>query len=105
MAINTYKLSLLTNLQITKGITTFAKNKFMERYNQVMLYFWLFAGAFGLIAVTYFGIQEGFDKWTYYYIFPGMAILMYFMRRYMMKRMQKHMEFLEEKEKNDAANR
>lgn len=71
----------------------------MERYNQIMLYFWLFVGVFALVAVTYFGIIEGFDKWAYYYIFPGLAILMFLMRRYMMKRMQKHLEYLQELEK------
>ena len=30
---------------------------------------------------------------------------MYFMRRYMIKRMQKHMAFLEEKEKKEGANK
>ena len=70
----------------------------MERYNQIMLYFWLLVGTFALIAVTYFGINEGFDKWAYYYVFAVLAFLMFFMRRYMMRRMKKHMEFLNEKE-------
>lgn len=71
----------------------------MERYNQIMLYFWLLVGTFALISVTYFGYKEGFDKWAYYYIFAVLAFLMFFMRRYMMRRMKKHMAFLEEQEK------
>jgi len=76
----------------------------MERYNQIMLYFWLAVGVFGLIAVTYFGTQEGFDKWAYYYIFPGLAFLMFLMRRFMMRRMKNHMEYLKEKEAQEAGN-
>ena len=71
----------------------------MERYNQIMLYFWLLVGVFALITVTYFGFKEGFDKWLYYYIFAVLAFLMFFMRRYMMNRMKKHMAYLEEQEK------
>lgn len=65
-----------------------------------MLYFWLLVGTFALIAVTYFGFKEGFDKWAYYYIFAVLAFLMFFMRRYMMRRMKKHMAYLAEQEKN-----
>lgn len=72
----------------------------MERYNQIMLYFWLLVGTFALIAVTYFGFKKGFDKWAYYYIFAVLAFLMFFMRRYMMRRMKKHMAYLVEQEKN-----
>jgi hypothetical protein len=75
----------------------------MERYNQIMLYFWILVGTFAFVAVTYFGIKEGFDKWAYYYIFSVLAFLMFFMRRYMMRRMKKHMAFLEEKEKNNQS--
>ena len=72
----------------------------MERYNQIMLYFWLLVGVFALVAVTYFGSIEGFAKWAYYYIFAVLAFLMFFMRRYMIRRMKKHMEYLQEQEKN-----
>ena len=75
----------------------------MERYNQIMLYFWLLVGVFALVAVTYLGSVEGFSKWAYYYIFAGLAFLMFFMRRYMMRRMKRHIEFLEEQEKQKQA--
>lgn len=68
-----------------------------------MLYFWLLVGTFALVAVTYFGIKEGFDKWSYYYIFAVLAFLMFFMRRYMMRRMKKHMAYLDEQEKMEEA--
>ncbi|MFK7785552.1 MAG: hypothetical protein AB8B56_10570 [Crocinitomicaceae bacterium] len=74
----------------------------MERYNQIMLYFWLLVGVFGLVAVTYFGAKEGFGKWAYYYIFPALALLMFLMRRFMMRRMKNHMEYLKQKEAEEA---
>ncbi len=75
----------------------------MERYNQIMLYFWLVVGVLALIVVTYFGSVEGFGKWSYYYIFPGLCLLMFLMRRYMMRRMQRHIEYMEEQEKQKRA--
>lgn len=77
----------------------------MERYNQIMLYFWLLVGTFALIAVTYFGFKEGFDKWSYYYIFAVLAFLMFFMRRYMMRRMKKHMAYLKEQEEKGQSDK
>ena len=68
----------------------------MGGYNKIMLYFWF--SMFVLITgiVTYMGITEGFERWSFYYIFGGLALLMFLVRRWMMKRMKKHMEWLEE---------
>lgn len=64
-----------------------------------MLKFWLFVGIFLVISTTYFGFTQGFDTWGIYYVFAGIAFLMYFMRRWMMKRYEKHQAFLNEQEK------
>lgn len=69
-----------------------------------MLYFWLAMGAFITIAITYLGFQEGFKKWGIYYIFAALCFIMFFMRRWMVKRMQRHMEFLEEQKKQAENN-
>jgi hypothetical protein len=71
----------------------------MEYYNKIMLYFWLSLAIVAGITVTYMGFAEGFDRWLPYYVVPGLALLMYFFRKIMMKRMQKHLKFLEEKNK------
>lgn len=61
-----------------------------------MLYFWLLMAVFLFIVVTYLSISEGFSKWSFYYVFVGIALLMFIVRRWMIKRMDKHMKFLEE---------
>ena len=67
-----------------------------------MLYFWLFIGTLILIVITYKGFAEGFRKWGFYYIFAGLAFLMYIVRKWMMKRMEKHQQFLEEQAKKNG---
>ena len=62
--------------------------------------FWLLVGIAMLIFITVLGFREGFDRWTPYYVFPLIAFFAWFMRRIMSKRMQKHLEFLEEQKKN-----
>lgn len=75
----------------------------MHQYNKIMLYFWLFLGVFVAIGVTYMGITEGFSKWMTSYTFSVLAFLMFFMRRYMIRRMEKHTAYLAEQEKNKEA--
>jgi hypothetical protein len=71
----------------------------MGIYNKIMLYFWLAMGIVIVAVVTFMGIQSGFDRWYHFYIFGVISFFMYFVRRWMMKRMQKHMAFLEEQQK------
>ena len=75
----------------------------MHQYNKIMLYFWLFAGILIAIGVTYMGVTEGFDKWLTSYIFSALAILMFFMRRYMLRRMEKHVAFLAKQKEEEAS--
>lgn len=63
-----------------------------------MLYFWLLMAVFLFIVVTYMAISEGFRKWSFYYVFAGIALLMFIVRRWMIKRMEKHMKYLEEQQ-------
>jgi len=65
-----------------------------------MLYFWLVAGILIFIVVTVMGFKEGFKIWNYYYLFSGLAILMFIVRRWMMKRMEKHLKYLSEQNKD-----
>ncbi len=71
----------------------------METYNKIMQMFWLIVGVVTIIAVTFLGFRDGFERWSSYYIFGFFAILLYLIRRFMMKRMIKHQEFLNEKKK------
>lgn len=64
-----------------------------------MQLFWLAVGIVTIIATTILGFRDGFERWSSYYIFGFFAIILYFIRRYMMKRMKKHQQFLDEQNK------
>lgn len=71
----------------------------MNKYNQLMLKFWLVVSIILPIVITYFVITDGFKKWGQYYVLAIFTFLMYIVRRWMMKRMQKHLEFLKDESK------
>ena len=72
----------------------------MKIYNNFMLYFWLAMGIVTTVTVTYYGITEGFDRWYHFYLFAVIAFLMFFLRRTMLKRMEKHQKFLDDQANN-----
>ena len=72
----------------------------MNLYNKIMLNFWLAVGIVLLVFVSYKSITDGFNNWGDYYIFAGLALLMYFVRKFMLKRMEKHFKYLEDQQKN-----
>ena len=67
----------------------------MKTYNKIMLKFWLAIAIVLFFTITYLGFTEGFDKWAYYYVFVVLTVVMYLMRKWMMKREEKHLQFLE----------
>jgi uncharacterized membrane protein len=69
----------------------------MKTYNKIMELFWLSVGVIATLFVTIMGIKEGFSNWYFYYIFGGMSLGTYLMRRTMRIRMEKHQQFLAEK--------
>jgi hypothetical protein len=68
----------------------------MNFYNKIMLYFWLAVAAVIIVGTTYMvlTVDNGFKRYGYSYIFSGIAILMFLFKRWMMKRVEKHMEYL-----------
>jgi len=72
----------------------------METYNKIMRFFWLGAAIVTFTVITYFCIVEGYKTWIYYYVFTFISLMMFFTKTWMMKRMKKHTEFLEEQKKN-----
>lgn len=73
----------------------------MEYYHKFMQFFWLVLALFIFSGVTYMGIQEGFEQWYFNYTFGALALLMFFMRRLMYRRMKKHQAFLDGKENEE----
>lgn len=72
----------------------------MGIYNKFMLYFWLVMSIAVFITVTILGFKEGFDRWYHFYLFGVIALFMFFMKKWMMKRMERHIRFMEEQRKN-----
>lgn len=73
----------------------------MNLYNKIMLNFWLFAAILIFIVVTFKGFQDDFKIWGYYYMFGGLALIMFFARRFMMRRMEKHLKYMEEQKEKE----
>jgi hypothetical protein len=48
--------------------------------------------------------SDGLNKWASYYVFSLVAFLMFFVKRWMMNRMEKHMAFLKEEQAKQAQN-
>ncbi len=48
------------------------------------------------------GFTESFEKVGFYYGFVAVGFLMYFMKTWMMKRVEKHMQFLKEKQEAES---
>lgn len=64
-----------------------------------MLYFWLVVAAAIFLFTTYMCITVGFKKWVWYYMFAAIAVMMFFFKKWMMKRMEKHIQYMEEQRK------
>ncbi|MEY4604813.1 MAG: hypothetical protein RIT43_2105 [Bacteroidota bacterium] len=71
----------------------------MEFYNRIMTYVWLIAGVSIFVMTTFMCFTDDFRKWVYYYLFSVISFAMYFMKRWMVKRMEKHLKYLEEQQK------
>lgn len=73
----------------------------MRGYNKIMLYFWLIVSILIFIVVTYMAITEGFKKWSFHYLFAGLAFFAFISRRWMIRRMDRHLEFMEKKKESE----
>ncbi|MEY3075241.1 MAG: hypothetical protein RJB25_882 [Bacteroidota bacterium] len=78
-----------------------AQKDFISRYNQFSGYFWLLIAGLSFIVITFKMITEGPETWLAYYVVPVMALLMYFTKKWMMKRMQRHLEEMARDKKDD----
>ena len=70
----------------------------MNTYNKIMKVIWLIMASVGFVAVTVMCFVDSLDKWVYYYAFVVLAFGMYFFKVWMMKRMERHLEFMSKKE-------
>lgn len=72
----------------------------MQTYNKIMLKVWLLLFIIITVYVTFKGFTEGFDRWASNYIFSGILLMIFLFKRFMMKRYEKHMAYLDGKEKS-----
>jgi bacteriorhodopsin len=63
-----------------------------------MTYVWLIAGIAIFALTTVMSLTDDVRKWGFYYVFSFIAFLMFFMKRWMVKRMKKHLQFMQEQE-------
>lgn len=66
--------------------------------------FWLAITITIAVIVTFMGIKEGFATWWFYYFFALMTFGTFSLRRFMRKRMEKHMNYLNEQANKDPKN-
>jgi uncharacterized membrane protein SirB2 len=69
-----------------------ANKDFISQYNKMSGYLWLVIAGLSFIAITYKVATEGAQTWLAYYVVPVMALLMYGTKKWLMKRMQRHLE-------------
>jgi predicted permease len=71
----------------------------MELYNKIMLKVWLVVAIAIFILTTIMCFVDDYRQWVFYYFVSLIALVMFLMKRYMMRRMEKHNEFLQNKDK------
>lgn len=62
----------------------------MKNYNRIMEMVWLAISIITFIIVCYFVITDGFRASVQYFVFPGLAAVMYAVRLAFRKRMEKN---------------
>ena len=63
-----------------------------------MKLFWLILAIALCIVVTVMCFVDGYEKWVFYYPFVLLSFGMYFFKVWMMKRMEKLIEYISKKE-------
>jgi membrane protein implicated in regulation of membrane protease activity len=70
----------------------------MNTYNKIMLNFWLIAAVVIFVFTTYMCLTDNWKKWVFYYLFVLTSLSMYLFKKWMMRRMEKHMEYMSKKQ-------
>lgn len=65
----------------------------LAKLNKILELFWWAMAIVSFVGVTYFVIQEGLEKWAFYYIVPAIALLMALVRRFMKNKLDKSAAF------------
>ena len=57
--------------------------------NSMLEKFWWAMAVITFLAVCYFSLTEGFNKWKIYFVVPVLAVIMALMRRFMKAKLEK----------------
>lgn len=68
----------------------------MEKYNQIMIKVWLFIAIAIFVLTAVMCVIDDWRKWIFYFLFAGLAFLMHLMKKWMVKRMNNHVEYMSE---------
>lgn len=71
----------------------------MRQYHYIMQFVWLITSVAVLIASTWMGLQDGFDRWWMMYLFIALTIIQYFRHRVQYRKMT---QFEQEKHNNNT---
>lgn len=74
----------------------------MTLYNKIMLKVWLIVAIAVFAITTYMCLVDDYRQWIFYYLVSVIALLMYFVKKWMIKRMNAHLAFLEEEKRKQA---
>jgi hypothetical protein len=56
--------------------------------NKIFEKFWWSMAIIIFISLIYFTINDGFAKWSFYFVIPFLCVAMAMMRRFMIKRLE-----------------
>ena len=56
--------------------------------NKIFEKFWWSMAIIVFISLIYFTVNDGFSKWSFYFIIPLLCVAMAMMRRFMIKRLE-----------------
>lgn len=73
----------------------------MKVYNKIMETFWLAMSIVLILVVIYMIIVDGWTKNGIYLVFPIISFTMWIARRFMRRRMEKHLKWMEENANKD----
>ncbi len=69
----------------------------MDLYNKIMTKVWLIIAMGAFAITTYKCLTEDYRQWIFYYIIVVVALFMYLVKVWMIKRMKKHLKEMETK--------
>ena len=61
----------------------------LARLNRILELFWWAMAIVSLVAILIFCFQDGFNRWSFYFLIPVIAVIMALVRRFMRIKLEK----------------